>query len=147
MVQKKSPIQVKTNFSKHFTRLNIEFSYVLFTWLFQLLIWKALIFSKSLKKNYPFNIVVSNFVLASWLKPVRTVLAQALNQVCSLRYSPFTVLCSSIQDAEHYHILQFNPYCYEISNPTKHHIIVYNQLYQLTAICNLFLATFILFQW
>ena len=70
-----------------------------------------------------------------------------LNQVCSLGYPPFTVLCSSIQNADHYHILQFNPYCYEISNPTKHHVIVYNQPYHLMPISNLFPTTLIIFQW
>ena len=43
--------------------------------------------------------------------------------------------------------LKFNPYCYESSNPTKHHMIVYNQPYQLMPIMNLFSATLIIFQW
>ena len=82
-------------------------------------------------------------------RPLRSAVCinVALNQVCSLRYSPFTVLCSSIENTEHYRILQFNPYCYEILNRTKHHIVVYNQPYQLTAICNLFARTLIIFQW
>ena len=54
---------------------------------------------------------------------------------------------SPVFNAAHYRIFQLNPYCYEILNPTKHHIKIYNQLYQLTAVCNLFSATLIIFQW